>query len=228
VTVAENGAMALETLERERFDLILMDVQMPTLDGIETAVAIRSRERITGGHVPIIALTAHAMVRDRERCMSAGMDGYLTKPIRPAMLLDAIARLSIAPREPRAPRRPGKATLDRASLLDQVGGHAELLGEIIELFDRDCPRLLASTRDAIARRDAGEFAYGVHTLRGMFRSLAADAAHDLAAGLESLDLEKEQDRAQSMHALLEQEARTLGTELARLASEPVAAGSAAK
>jgi signal transduction histidine kinase/HPt (histidine-containing phosphotransfer) domain-containing protein len=228
VTVAENGAMALETLERERFDLILMDVQMPTLDGIETAVAIRSRERITGGHVPIIALTAHAMVRDRERCMSAGMDGYLTKPIRPAMLLDAIARLSIAPREPRAPRRSGKATLDRASLLDQVGGHPELLGEIIELFDRDCPRLLASTRDAIARRDAGEFAYGVHTLRGMFRSLAADAAHDLAARLESLDLEKEQDRAQSIHALLEQEARTLGTELTSLAGEPVAAGSAAK
>jgi signal transduction histidine kinase/HPt (histidine-containing phosphotransfer) domain-containing protein len=228
VTVAEDGAMALETLERERFDLVLMDVQMPKLDGIATAVAIRTRERITGGHVPIIALTAHAMVRDRERCMSAGMDGYLTKPIRPAMLLDAIARLNITPRGPQAPKRAGKATLDRATLLDQVAGNPELLGEIVALFDRDCARLLTSTREAIARRDAGEFAYGVHTLRGMFRSLAANAAHDLAEKLESLDLETQQDQAQSMHALLEQEARTLGTELASLAGEPVAAASAAQ
>jgi two-component system sensor histidine kinase/response regulator len=228
VTVAENGAIALETLESVRFDLVLMDVQMPKLDGIETTVAIRRRERISGEHVPIIALTAHAMVRDRERCIRAGMDGYLTKPIRPAVLLDAIARLGIAPRERQEAKRPGKSTLDRATLLDQVDGNPELLGEIIELFRRDCPRLLASTRDAIVRRDAGDYAYGVHTLRGMFRSLAADAAHDLAAKLESLDLEKDEGEAKSVYAILEQEVRSVEAELASLAGEPAVAGSAAR
>jgi response regulator RpfG family c-di-GMP phosphodiesterase len=205
-----------------------MDVQMPKLDGIETTIAIRRREGATGGHVPIIAVTAHAMARDRERCMSAGMDGYLTKPIRPAMLLDAIARLRIAPRERQVPKRSRRATLDRAALLDQVGGSPELLGEIIELFHRNCAGLLARTREAIARRDAGEYAFGMHTLRGMFRSLAADAAHDLAEGLESLDLEKEQDQARSIHAALEQEVRNLEIELASLAGEPAAAAAGAE
>jgi len=217
VTVAENGVAALEALERESFDLVLMDVQMPKLDGIETTVAIRRSEATTGGHVPIVAVTAHAMAGDRERCMSAGMDGYLTKPIRPAMLLDAIARLRIAPRERQVPKRAARATLDRAVLLGQVDGSPELLGEIIELFQRNCPGLLAGTREAIARRDAGEFTYGTHTLRGMFRSLAADAAHDLAERLESLDLETQQGEARSIHADLEQEVRNLETQLASLA-----------
>jgi CheY-like chemotaxis protein/HPt (histidine-containing phosphotransfer) domain-containing protein len=217
VTVAENGVAALEALERESFDLVLMDVQMPKLDGIEATVAIRRREATTGGHVPIVAVTAHAMAGDRERCMGAGMDGYLTKPIRPAMLLDAIARLRIAPRERQVPKRAARATLDRAALLGQVDGSPELLGEIIELFQRNCPGLLAGTREAIARRDAGEFTYGTHTLRGMFRSLAADAAHDLAERLESLDLETQQGEARSIHADLEQEVRNLETQLASLA-----------
>ena len=218
VALAENGLMALEALEKARFDLVLMDLQMPVLDGIETTLAIRTRERATEAHVPIIALTAHAMARDRERCMGAGMDGYLTKPIRPAMLLDAIARLKVALPAVAVPKSAAKATLDRAALLEQVDGNPELLGEIIELFQRDCGKLLVGTHDAIARRDAGAYVYGVHTLRGMFRSLAADAAHDLAEKLESLDLEQEQDRAKSIHAALEQEVRRLETELASLAA----------
>jgi two-component system sensor histidine kinase/response regulator len=226
VTLAENGAIALERLGRERFDLVLMDVQMPKLGGIEAAVAIRRGEEITGGHVPIIALTAHAMVQDRERCMNAGMDDYLTKPIRPAMLLEAIARLGIAPRGRQAPGRVGKATLDRATLLDHVDGSPQLLGEIIALFHRDCGKLMASTREAITRRDTGAYAYGMHTLRGMFRSLAAHCAHSLVEELEALDLEEGQDQARSIHALLEQEVRSLETELASLASEHAASASA--
>ena len=224
VTMAENGAIALDRLARQCFDLVLMDVQMPKLGGIEAAIAIRREEETTGGHVPILALTAHAMVQDRERCMSAGMDGYLTKPIRPAMLLEAIARLGIVSRGRQAVR---KATLDRAALLDHVGDNPQLLAEIIALFRRDCAKLLASTRAAITRRDAGEFAYGMHTLRGMFRSLAADCAHALAEELEALDLGEDQDRARSIHALLEQEVRRLEAELASLAGEPAAAASAA-
>jgi CheY-like chemotaxis protein len=93
VTTAENGRIALELALQETFDLILMDVQMPEMDGLEATQQIREAERATGARIPIVALTAHALTGDRERCMSAGMDGYVTKPIRAAQLLTAIKRL---------------------------------------------------------------------------------------------------------------------------------------
>jgi CheY-like chemotaxis protein len=86
VTVASNGRQALESLEAGTYDLVFMDVQMPEMDGLEATAAIRENEISTGKHQPIIALTAHAMQRDQERCLAAGMDAYLTKPIRPQEL----------------------------------------------------------------------------------------------------------------------------------------------
>jgi CheY-like chemotaxis protein len=87
VVVAGNGRAALAALEQNDFDLVLMDVQMPELDGFETTVAIRAKEELTGAHIPIIAMTAHALKGDQERCMASGMDGYLSKPIRVEELL---------------------------------------------------------------------------------------------------------------------------------------------
>jgi CheY-like chemotaxis protein len=81
VVLARHGREAIERIERERFDLVLMDVQMPELDGLEATVAIRDKEKTTGGHLPIVAMTAHAMQGDKERCLAAGMDGYIAKPI---------------------------------------------------------------------------------------------------------------------------------------------------
>jgi two-component system, sensor histidine kinase and response regulator len=89
VVVAGNGREALKALEKTRFDLVFMDVQMPEVDGLEATAVIREREKGSGMHQPIIALTAHAMKGDREKCLAGGMDGYLTKPIRPQEL-DAI------------------------------------------------------------------------------------------------------------------------------------------
>jgi CheY-like chemotaxis protein len=86
VKVAANGREALEAMEKERFDLVFMDVQMPEMDGLEATIAIREKEKSSGLHQPVIALTAHAMKGDREKCLDAGMDGYLTKPIRPPEL----------------------------------------------------------------------------------------------------------------------------------------------
>ena len=89
VTVASNGQEALNLLERTPYDLVLMDVQMPLLDGLEATKLIRQREKATGAHQPVVALTAHAVKGDEERCREAGMDGYLAKPIRPQEL-DAV------------------------------------------------------------------------------------------------------------------------------------------
>jgi CheY-like chemotaxis protein len=95
VTVVDTGLKAIEALEHDEFDIVLMDVQMPEMDGFEATAAIRERERVAGGHVRIIAMTAHAMTGDRERCLEAGMDGYLSKPLDPRMLwalMDEYAR----------------------------------------------------------------------------------------------------------------------------------------
>ena len=94
VSVAWNGREALELLARETVDLILMDIQMPEMGGVEATAAIREKERATGGHIPIIALTAHAMKGDRERYLRAGMDGYVSKPIQRQELFDAIEQLT--------------------------------------------------------------------------------------------------------------------------------------
>jgi CheY-like chemotaxis protein len=97
VVVASNGRKALEALERQKFDLVVMDVSMPEMDGFETAAAIRAREGETGSHIPIIAMTAHAMKGDRERCLAAGMDAYVSKPVQARELFEAIETLPLAP-----------------------------------------------------------------------------------------------------------------------------------
>jgi CheY-like chemotaxis protein len=97
VTLVADGQAALDALERDSFDAILMDIQMPVLDGLEATAAIRKSERASGGHIPIIAMTAHALKGDQERCFAAGMDGYVSKPVRPDELYAAVeAALSIA------------------------------------------------------------------------------------------------------------------------------------
>ena len=101
VVIAANGKDALEAIAKEAFDLVLMDVQMPEMDGLEATAAVRAREREAGTHIPIIAMTAHAMRGDRERCLSAGMDDYLSKPIHAEQLLELVRKYTKAPADPR-------------------------------------------------------------------------------------------------------------------------------
>jgi CheY-like chemotaxis protein len=114
VTVAENGQAALHACGTQTFDLILMDIQMPGMDGLEATAAIRKKEIATGAHTPIIAMTAHALKGDRERCLAAGMDGYVSKPIRTVELFAAIESVMqdrLAP-GPAASRSAQDADLD--------------------------------------------------------------------------------------------------------------------
>ena len=216
VTVVDSGAAAVEVLGQRRYDLVLLDVQMPGMDGIETAAAIRSNERATGGHVPIVALTAHAMEGDRERCLQAGMDGYLTKPVQSASLFEAIDRLCAAA----VPSGP--AVLDRDALLERVDGDVEFLGEIADLFLRDCGKLMARARDAIRRREASQLAFVLHTLRGMLGNLSANAAQDAAEKLQQLDVMQEPAQTEAAFAVLEEEIELLKAKLIDVTSEMAA------
>jgi CheY-like chemotaxis protein len=126
VTVAGDGRAALAALEKTGFggfDLVLMDVQMPEMDGLETTAAIRVKEKVTGGHIPIIAMTAHTMKGDRERCLAAGMDGYISKPVQAQELFETvenITRLAVVTRAVESTEKPAESVLDEAILPAQV------------------------------------------------------------------------------------------------------------
>jgi two-component system sensor histidine kinase/response regulator len=183
VVEALDGREAVAALERESFDLILMDVQMPELDGIEATANIRKAEAGTGRHVPIVALTAHAMREDRERCLAAGMDEYLTKPFNAKDLFDTIERLLPVPGFTATevpPHSVPLAIFDRSALLARVDADVELRNELITLFLGDSPRLVTQIRRSVEKRHAGELAAAAHTLKGALSAVAADRAADAA------------------------------------------------
>jgi PAS domain S-box-containing protein len=186
VTVAGNGREALRLLGEEAFDLVLMDVEMPEMSGLETTRLIRERERGTGRRLPIIALTAHAMKGDRERCLAAGMDGYLAKPVRPEELRAALGGLPSQPTVPESPAPPSDAELDRAAALAHTGGDPALLGELAAIFRGDCPRLLAALHGALAAGNAEGLRVAAHTLKGSLACLGAVPAARQAQQLEGL------------------------------------------
>jgi two-component system, sensor histidine kinase and response regulator len=201
VTVAGTGRQALEALERESFDLVLMDVQMPEMGGLEAVARIRKREARTQTHLPVIALTAHAMPGDRERCLAAGMDGYLAKPLRPAALYAAIdAALPSSGPGTAGPEAAGAqqpeplgAVLDRTVLLEALDGHEGHLWTLAGLFLEDALLVRAALNDAVARADAQELARIAHRLKGsasVFRATdlaVAAAALEVMAGCGDLD-----------------------------------------
>ena len=221
VVAADSGLAALSALDHTRFDLVLMDVQMPVMDGIKTTAKIREREKATGEHVPVVALTAYAMPGDRARCLEAGMDGYLTKPIQPSALREAIRRLSLgSERHGRSPA--DRPVLDRGALMERVEGDAQLLAEISGTFLEVCGERMARAREAMQTGDAEKFTCEVHTLRGMFRNLSGIAAEEEAQKLEHLDVSRDRAKAQSIFAALEREIQALASELATLASAALA------
>jgi CheY-like chemotaxis protein/HPt (histidine-containing phosphotransfer) domain-containing protein len=187
VIVAADGRAAVERFQAGGIELILMDVQMPELDGFEATAAIRRHEQATGGHVPIIGVTAHAMVGDRERCLAAGMDGYVPKPIRAEPLLDAIDEAqgrSVPPRVA-APAADG-AVLDEAALLALLGGNRGLVRELAGIFDADSPGRLAELQEAAAQGNAARARRAAHGLKGSTGSLYGRVAASAAERIEQL------------------------------------------
>jgi signal transduction histidine kinase/DNA-binding response OmpR family regulator len=232
VILAGDGRAALDVIERETVNVVLMDVQMPEMDGFEATAAVRRREQATGGHLPIIALTAYAMKGDRERCLAAGMDGFLTKPIQVEQLGEALASAvgRVAPTiEPpsRATGRDGEAAIDRADLLTRFVGDVEMLREVLNLFQSECPRELETLRDAVTRRERGALKLAAHSLKGVFANLSAGRATVLAYRLEQLAADGDFTDASAALAALEEEAervRAAATAFLDGAAAPLAGG----
>ncbi len=194
LVIANNGREALARLARQPFDLVLMDVQMPEMDGLTATRQVRNRESSTGAHIPIIAMTAQAMKGDRERCLEAGMDGYVSKPIHAQDLEDAIAsvlqvkddigRREVAA-EPTAECRPHSIVCwNKSETLESLGGDEKLLREVIEIFREQAPKHLAALREAIAKGDAEAVETAAHSLKGELGYLAVPGIHQMARELE--------------------------------------------
>jgi PAS domain S-box-containing protein len=194
VKVVENGRLALEEATQHRFDAVLMDVQMPEMDGLAATRAIRSAERETGDHVPIIALTAHVMSGDAERCLAAGMDAHLPKPIDLGSLREALAALARVPTTqtaggagaaPAPDPDAAASPVDLEAVLDRLGGDRDIVHEVIGALLREVPKLLSSVRSSAEAHDAPGLARAAHSLRGALLNVGATAA-----ALAALDVER--------------------------------------
>ncbi len=170
------------------FDLVLMDVQMPEMDGLEATAVIRADEAETGRHMPIIAMTAHAMKGDRERFLAAGMDGYVAKPVRPLELYEVVegTESSSAPVESALGRDATDMPYHWGVALERVGGKEEMLWDLVEMFFEECPKLMRQIGEHIDGGNGKELRRAAHTLKGSAHVFAADGVADAAARLEEI------------------------------------------
>jgi signal transduction histidine kinase/DNA-binding response OmpR family regulator len=220
VTIANNGRQALallgidasgsvESYERVAppYDLVLMDVQMPEFDGLETTAAIRAHERVSGRRIPILALTAHAMKGDREECLAAGMDGYLCKPIQASDLRRAVAAFAPAADKnsmPSSSEPSSQMVVDRQATLARVENDPELLQALVDAFLDECPRLTADIRAAIDGSEPTKLSRAAHALKGSLGVFGASSAMAAAERLEMLADARDLQGAAAAYPHLEQ------------------------
>jgi CheY-like chemotaxis protein len=217
VVLAATGKEALAALERQPFDLVLMDVSMPEMDGLEATQAIRQQEQGSGRHLPIIALTAHAMKGDRERCLAAGADGYVSKPLQPYELYQTIdAAVPPAPGGPLPPSPPPPAVervqespsappvFDRAEAMRRVGGDETILQEVAAMFLDECPRWQIAIQQAIREGDSKALQRAAHTLKGAVGIFSCRAAFEAAQNLETLGRKGDLSTAAEAYQVLQE------------------------
>ncbi len=211
VEIAENGEEAVrryvEQTPEHCYDVVLMDVQMPVMDGFQATAAIRDLERSSNSHIPIIATTAHAMKGDREHCIEAGMDAYISKPLQPAELYAAIEGQAeelpaTGQPPPQVPAPPVEApdlrgAIDLAAALDRVGDSREVLRDLVAVFEDECPKLAGQIRVAIGEKNAADLQRSAHTMKGTLDVFAAERARKLAFDLENMGRQAEFEHAES-------------------------------
>jgi PAS domain S-box-containing protein len=206
VRLANNGRDALAVAEEGNFDLLLLDIHMPELDGFQVVRAVRERERTAGGHLPVIALTARSRAEDRQQCLAAGMDDFLTKPIQAADLWTVIDRVVAGP----SADRPDSRLLDPQVLLAACGGDGVILDKICQALRASLPEQLTAVQCALRDRDAPWLREAAHKLCGIV-SVFSTAAGKVASDLEDRAEEGQLDEARPLAVQLE----TMGQELIR-------------
>jgi CheY-like chemotaxis protein len=232
VVVAGDGHAALAALEqsgRGAFDLVLMDVQMPEMGGLEATAAIRNAERASGTHLPIVALTAHAMQGDRERYLEAGMDGYVTKPIDGAELtrvIDQLVPRAAAPGTvpaavvPVAPRAAGRPAFDERVVRARLGDDARMFEKMVRLFLEDCPARMRAMRRAIAAGDGEALREPAHALQGAAANFAAAPVVEAARQLQLQGRNGDLSQSPAAYSVLTRELQHLRRALGRASVRP--------
>jgi two-component system, sensor histidine kinase and response regulator len=208
--LAVNGKEALVALERQRFDLVLMDVQMPEMNGLEATRRIREGEQ-PGARLPIVAMTAHAMKGDRERCLDAGMDAYIAKPIRADALWETIEQL-VPPGCAISEigfQLPAVVAFDHTALLSCAHGDLKLAHELAEIFLATSPGLLAEIHGAVARADGDTLERAAHSMKSAISYFANAAGIDAAGRLEKMGCTGDWASANIVAATLEQNVESL-------------------
>jgi two-component system sensor histidine kinase/response regulator len=223
VTMVGNGREALDATGREAFDIVLMDVQMPEMGGLEATEAIRAREGDERTHVPIIALTAHAMAGDRERCLAAGMDDYVSKPLRPDELFAAIDRWCGTDEPERG--EPGEASgaspaLDVQALVAAFGGQRALVADAGRVFLADVPPMMRRLEAGLAARDLKEVAAAAHAIKGAAGLFSRGEAFEGAKHVEQLALSGDATALDAACADLRRAMTALTGELGRFVETP--------
>jgi two-component system, sensor histidine kinase and response regulator len=221
VTVVGNGLLAVEALEKRSFDIVLMDVQMPEMDGLEATRIIRKKEQAAGSRVPIVAMTAHAMKGDRERCLEAGMDAYISKPVHIEELLQVTEGLTrhLGPIEQSPEPGSQSAAIDREAALRRVEGDEALLADLANLFSDESPRMLSAIQEAIADKNGEALERAAHSLKGSVATFAARPAVELALKLERQGRANELDDAARVFGLLSTEIERVKSALTLLQTE---------
>ncbi|MDX1707147.1 MAG: response regulator [Desulfobacterales bacterium] len=220
--LVENGRQAVDAFDPDMFDVILMDVQMPEMDGFEATREIRQIEAETGSRIPIIAMTAYATEGDRERCLESGMDAYVSKPISATKLFKAIeALMPPAPEEASDPQDDGHKSggLALDGLLKSFENDHNLFGELVDIFINDYPRMLNTLRDTLKSSDAKTLTRTAHSLKGMLRNFQAEAAADTAYILEKMGREETLDDADQIVDSLAHQLEQVAQKLQQLARE---------
>jgi two-component system, sensor histidine kinase and response regulator len=212
VTAVENGREAVAAFEagsRDKFDVTLMDVQMPEMSGFEATQAIRTAEAGRGTRLPIIALTAHAMQGDREACLNAGMDAYLSKPIDVAALIQMVEQFgaSVVPPAPAEP--PVDVLFDEQAALSYTGGDRQLLREVIALFRSDSGSYLRRIEKALKERDGEELRQAAHGLKGAIATVGSPAGRATAAAIERAGRSADFDEARASFSTLREQVKQL-------------------
>jgi two-component system sensor histidine kinase/response regulator len=206
VVVVDNGRDAVTELDKGDYDLALMDVQMPEMSGLEATLRIRARELATGTHTPIVAMTAFAMTGDRERCLEAGMDGYISKPINPAELVRVMAEAtSLRKTAPSLATSKGTSdkVFDAALALELMGQDVGLMIELANLFCDEYPLLLANLKQAIALGESKAVEQIAHDVKGTTSNFGAGATAAVAKRLEDIGRQGDLREAEATYGALE-------------------------